>query len=431
MKCNQWTLGLAALGVVSLASVVKADEKPSSVGTALSSTMLSGYVDTSAQWNLGNGNAGAPAYAFGGPGKADGFNVNVVRLLLEKDPDASDAWGAGYKVDLIFGPDANALNTAGVVGGSTSDFALKQAYVDLKAPLGNGLDIKIGEWDTIIGYEVFQSGDNPNFTRSYGYTIEPTTHTGVLLGYTVNDMLSLQAGVANTFGPTIGGNVAPGGRAFTPVANGANTVQTEAESYKTYMASVALTAPTNWSWASGSTLYGCVINGFNNGSPATGTPAAQTSFYAGLTLNTPLTALKLGASYDYAGVQEQFFSQTVTATGLPTTQAKVGSGYANAFALYATYQATEKLSLNGRGEYFTQSGGASGLGLPTKVFALTFTPQYDLWKNVMTRLEFRWDHQLESAPEFGAVATGAGGAPLSHGTLGNSFEAIANIIYKF
>jgi len=420
MKCNQWTLGLAALGVVSLASVVKADEKPSSVGTALSSTMLSGYVDTSAEWNLGQGNAGAPNYAFGGPGKADGFNVNVVRLVLEKDPDASDAWGAGYKVDLIFGPDANTLSTGAglaVNGGNTSDFALKQAYVELKAPLGNGLDIKIGEWDTIIGYEVFQSGDNPNFTRSYGYTIEPTTHTGVLLGYTVNDLLSLQAGIANTFGPVIGGNLAPGGRANPP----------EAESYKTYMASVAFTAPTNWSWASGSTLYGCVINGFNNASPATGTPAAQTSFYAGLTLNTPLTALKLGASYDYAGVQEQFIS--VPPPG--GAQVKVGSGYANAFDLYATYQATEKLSLNGRGEYFTQSGGASGLGLPTKVFALTFTPQYDLWKNVLTRLEFRWDHQLESAPEYGAVATGAGGAPLSHGTLGNSFEAIANIIYKF
>jgi hypothetical protein len=49
----------------------------------------------------------------------------------------------------------------------------------------------------------------------------------------------------------------------------------------------------------------------------------------------------------------------------------------------------------------------------------------------MTRLEFRWDHQLESAPEYGAIATGVGGAQLSHGTLGNSYEAIANIIYKF
>ena len=48
MKFNKWTLGLAAVGVVSLASAVKAEEKASSVMTALSSTTISGYVNTSA-----------------------------------------------------------------------------------------------------------------------------------------------------------------------------------------------------------------------------------------------------------------------------------------------------------------------------------------------------------------------------------------------
>jgi hypothetical protein len=417
MKCNQWTLGLAALGVVSLASVVQADEKPSSVGTALSSTMLSGYVDTSAEWNLGTGNAGAPNYAWGGASKADGFNLDVVQLILEKDADASDAWGAGYKVDAIMGPDAAAFATASPLSHGSSDFALKQAYVDLKAPLGNGLDIKIGEWDTIIGYEVFQAAQNPNFTRSWGYTIEPTTHTGVLLGYTVNDWLSLQAGIADTFGPTIDG------RAFAPIATGAGVVpQPEAESYKTYMASVALTAPTNWGWASGSTLYGCIINGFNTASPgAGGLPAAQTSFYAGATLNTPITALKVGASYDYAGTRKQFFQ---TASGAIVSD---GPGFANATDLYATYQVNDKFSLNGRAEYFSQTEGNQTLGTPEEDMALTFTPEYDLWKNVMSRLEFRWDHQLAGIPEFGAANAAGNG----NGSRDNSYEVIANIIYKF
>ena len=51
MKLNQWTLALAATGVVSLASAAYADEHP--VNTLLSSTSLFGYVDTSAQWNPG------------------------------------------------------------------------------------------------------------------------------------------------------------------------------------------------------------------------------------------------------------------------------------------------------------------------------------------------------------------------------------------
>src|SRR6267378_8071448 len=107
MKCNPWTLGLLGAGLVSLPAITQAEEKPSTVMTALASTTLSGYVDTSAQWNLGTGNANTPAYLFGGPSKADGFNLNVVKLLLERPADLSDGWGAGYKVDLLFGPDAN------------------------------------------------------------------------------------------------------------------------------------------------------------------------------------------------------------------------------------------------------------------------------------------------------------------------------------
>src|SRR5258708_40061896 len=100
MKTNKWTLGLITAGVISSASALRAEESPSQVLTALSSTTLSGYVDTSAQWNTGRGNANAPNYIFGGPSKADGFTLNVVKLVIEKPPTPSDDWVAGYKVDL-------------------------------------------------------------------------------------------------------------------------------------------------------------------------------------------------------------------------------------------------------------------------------------------------------------------------------------------
>lgn len=60
MKFNKWTVALAATGVVSLASAVQADESHP-VNTALSSTTLSGYVDTSAIWNFGSGSQVATA----------------------------------------------------------------------------------------------------------------------------------------------------------------------------------------------------------------------------------------------------------------------------------------------------------------------------------------------------------------------------------
>ena len=62
MKFNKWTLGLAAVGVVSLASVAQAEEKMSAIQSAMSSTTISGYVDVSAQWNFGTGNENNPPY---------------------------------------------------------------------------------------------------------------------------------------------------------------------------------------------------------------------------------------------------------------------------------------------------------------------------------------------------------------------------------
>jgi len=395
MKCNPWTIALVTAGVLSVPAAIMAEEAPSSVLTSLSTTTLSGYVDTSAQWNLGSGNGHVPNYAFGGPGKADGFNLNVVKLSLERPIDPAEAWAAGYKVDLIFGPDADALATQST--GIAGDFGVKQAYVALHAPVGNGLDFKVGVWDTIIGYEVFESINNPNFTRSYGYTMEPTTHTGIQGTYQFCPHFSATLGVANTFGPMINE------RAFPD----------RAESYKAYMASMTFTAPTNWGFIGGSTLTACIINGFNSASPSVGGAADQTSYYIGATLMTPVTGLKVGACYDYAGVSHQ-----------PLTEGTAHeSGYANAVGLYASYQMTEKLSVYGRGEY--ASSGSSAAFLARQVVEGTLTLQYDLWKNVLSRLEARWDHAADGSKPYG------GSTPDDDPSKRNNYMLLASIAYKF
>ncbi len=51
-----------------------------------------------------------------------------------------------------------------------SDFAIRQAYVALRAPVGTGLDFKVGVFDSIIGYESVDASTDPNFTRSYGHS---------------------------------------------------------------------------------------------------------------------------------------------------------------------------------------------------------------------------------------------------------------------
>ena len=400
-KCNPWTLGLLSAGLISLPAVTQADEKPSSVLTALGSTTISGYVDTSAVWNPGTGNANVPGYAWNSPSKSDGFNLNVVKLTIEKPIDANDAWGAGYKVDLLAGPDASAFNTKSPVATANSDFAVKQAYVALHTPVGNGLDFKLGVWDTLIGYEVFESINNPNVTRSYGYTMEPTTHTGLQATYQVCEALTASAAVANTFGPTINGRAFQGPQ-FPP------TQGPQAESYKTYMGALTFTAPTNSGFLSGSTLTGAIINGYNGFFGANG--ADQTSFYVGGTMNTPISGLKIGACYDYAAIR----TQPVVGPEAPL--------YANAVGGYASYQLTEKLSIYGRGEY-ASSSTATEFG-SRKVVEATATIQYDLWKNVLSRVEFRWDHSADGTVAYGGEVAGVP-------TRDNYYMLMADVAYKF
>jgi hypothetical protein len=395
MKYNAWTLALIGAGVVSLPAVAHADEHTNAVLTALSTTTISGYVDTSMQWNPGTGNQNLPAISPNGrPGgtKADGFNFNVLALTLSK-PAGEEAWSAGYNATLLFGPDAAGYNTS--VGAFPGDFSLKDAYVDLHAPLGNGLDIKLGTFTEILGYEVYETGNNPNYTRSYGYEIEPTAMTGVLAGYQLNSAVLVNAGICDAW------NAGVNARSSPP----------KAESYKTYMGSVTFTCPTNCSFVSGSTLSGGAINGFD-----AGTGADKTSLYIGGTLNTPIPSVKVGAAYDYAMLGPNQFGAV-----------QHQSGYQGAFGLYVSWQATEKLSLYSRGEYFAESGylAAAGIaGAAASAFEFTETVQYDLWKNVLARLEFRWDH-AEHGNGFGGFAAGA--AP----TGNNAFLLAANFVYKF
>jgi len=434
MKFNKWTLGLAAVGAVSLVSVAQAEEKGNSVMTTVSSTILSGYVDTSAEWNPGTGNAHVANFKYNA-GKQDGFNLDSILISLEKPMDETE-WSAGYKVDLMYGPDANRLGTS--LGSLVnSDFAIRQAYVALRTPVGNGIDWKLGVFDSIIGYESTDSVKDPNFTRSYGHTIEPSTHTGLLGSYRVADWLMVQAGIADTTGPLIGGQTPAAGNGFDIPFNGYNYGSAnppKAESYKTYMASIALTAPSDWGVLGGSMLYGGFVNGWGGGANQVGSANAPggttTSFYAGATINTGVTGLRVGASYDYIGRQSQNYSfGTFT----------YGEFWANAIALYASFQATEKLSFHGRAEYFWETGHVASGNMgpvpgPDKVFALTGTAQYDLWKNVLSRVEFRWDHQAGnptgggSGGYYGGTFTGEG---ITGATKHDAFILAANVIYKF
>lgn len=401
MKINTWTFGLAALGLIHLPATTHAEENMNTLWTALSSTTISGYVNTSMHWNPGTGNGAVPGYVYNAQNKQDGFNLNVVDLTIEKALDEAQ-WAAGYKVQLWFGPDAGTFASTLNGDGSSSSAAIKQAYVSLRAPVGNGLDFKVGVFDGLLGYESHDAGRNPNYTRAYGLALTPHTHTGVSMSYQFCPLASASVAVANTVGPAINSRANP----------------PQAESFKTYTGLLAITAPDSWGFIGGSAFYGGVLNGYNNAANWN-----QTTWYAGATLNTPLDSLKVGASYAYLG----------------TTDSNLGNDdYANALALYTSFQLTENLSLHGRGEYVWTGSNIYGQAAPiengnSEIFSLTGTLQYDLWKNVISRLEVRWDHLCGDGQmtQFGGNPFVGGGGGGTLGDKVNSILIAANIIYQF
>jgi hypothetical protein len=424
MKFNKWTVGLAAIGVVSLASAARADEKMSSVQTALSNTTLSGYVDTAAIWRPGSdakngGGPNIPAQSFS---KNDGFYLNAVDLALDHPEDESP-WAAGYHAELMFGPDAVPGTIGFGTGGTgaaavgTSAGSIRQAYVTLRTPVGNGLDWKFGVWDTIVGYESNSDPLNPNYTRSYGYTIEPTTHTGILATYKISDSFTVQAGVADD------SNVAG-----APVGiNGVSSI----ESQKAYMGDIQFTAPDSAGFMKGATLTFAAVTYAGNSTDAAAGPGGDgsTSWYVGGTVPTPVTALKVGACFDYLSLHNG-----------DTTGGGHNDDVWN-LAAYASYQASEKLTFNVRGEYLNTEGltaadAGSIFGANTsaatiaaggyngnKVYEMTFTAQYNLWANVISRLELRWDHADTGLP-FGASDAGT---PFRS----SDWLMALNVIYQF
>ena len=411
MKFNKWTLGLAAVGVVSLTSAARADEtKISQLNTALSNTTISGYVDVSAQFTPQSGspqpgaNTGtAPNYYYGNA--ANSINLNVVDIAIDHPEDESP-WASGYHVEFFVGPVANAM-------GLNND--IRQAYVTLRTPVGNGIDWKVGIFDTIVGYESTTSGNNPNYTHSYGYNMEPTTHTGILATYKATDWLTAQAGIADE---SYGGFGAY------------NAASTSGLYHPTFMWGPTLTAPDSFGWAKGATLsIATIITGGNTsenggaqnvaGAPAPYKGAGAQTFYAGVTLPTPVAALKFGASFDYLAAHD------VAANAWDS-------------AIYSTYQFNDKLSLNLRAEYYAgEPLNASGAyytitpANPTfngvaqtgyqQAQEFTATVQYALWANVLTRVEFRWDHVCHD----NGYITPAGS------DMQNAFLLAAQAIYTF
>lgn len=138
------------------------------------------------------------------------FNLHQGWVYLDREMNTDDGFGWGMHADYLYGIDA--ADTA-AFGDASWDYtwqssaygygsAIPQAY----AQVGYGdLNVKVGKFFTIMGYEVVQA--TGNFFYSHAYTMnygEPFTHTGALAEYNGIQDVTLWGGY--TFGWDTGFN---------------------------------------------------------------------------------------------------------------------------------------------------------------------------------------------------------------------------------
>lgn len=145
------------------------------------------------------------------------LDLNMAGLSFRKDANASSRWGAELLVHA--GEDAKEFgfaNNAPKVGASDQLRHFGSANVSYLAPVGNGLRIQAGLFNSLIGYESLYSKDNANYTRAWVSDYSPYLMFGVNASYPITQELTGTVFVINEYAhlahandvPSYGGQLA-------------------------------------------------------------------------------------------------------------------------------------------------------------------------------------------------------------------------------
>jgi len=132
--------------------------------------------------------------------KVNSFDLDQLNFYIERAINTEgDSWDIGGRMDFMYGRDARFTQAAGWDNNWNNageyQIAMPQLYVEVFAPIGNGITAKLGHFYTTIGNEVVTSPDN--FFYSHAYTMlyaEPFTHTGALFSYDIDNNFSVNGG---------------------------------------------------------------------------------------------------------------------------------------------------------------------------------------------------------------------------------------------
>jgi len=444
---KRMTAVLAAL--VAVASLSLADSGPDAsakdtkkmvqnnfVETAQKGVKLSGYVDAGYSYNFTGASNGTDTVSgrFGSDtaGKGD-FNLYAVKIALEKALTSENKAQAGFRADVMIGEDATYLsNRTAVQGGINDDqnsnaLFLEQAYVSIRAPVGNGWDFKVGKFVSILGYEVIERPANMNITYGLLWQQFPLFYTGVLSSYKFDEYLDGKLGVVN--GSNTDNNTTTGG----------------ASDGCAVLAALNVTAPggnANWS-----NNFQYSSNSENDTSVST---TSNTGFIAG---NNNSTGGAYTFIYDSWGNWSPKFANDKLLLAFDATIGTSNAGNSGGenttwcgAAAYAKYQFNDWFSLSSRGEYlhgnnYEKIGNSMDYNLSTGVdpnnqsgmdlWEYTITAGFNVIDNLLIRAEYRLDWGNNSV--YGTTDTGGTGnqTVVDSTSNGPAHYAGAEVVYSF
>ena len=297
----------------------------------------------------------------GGENQRDRFALDVVSLSLSSE-EKEEEWASGFHIQTWIGPGAELLGTAGKPKHIKStgllhenhDIAIKQAYVKLHIPVGEGLGMKVGVFDKVIGYESTDRNDNPFHSHSWGYTVGPRQHTGFIFDYGLTEELKLHFGVANSTSSKING-------------------LSDNDNRYTLIGALEYKLPEEIWGLGGSDFTAGTVRGRPWDEGKNNLPVAREEYYHfGLKdIDTPIENLSAGAVWDIVDNRG------------------TGKNGDQVWGAYLKYEATNLLEFNFRGEKY-QAGSGLGASM-TDGWGATMGATYKLWQNTQARFEIRQD----------------------------------------
>ncbi len=434
------------------------------VETAQKGITLSGYVDVSytnqfagrgQEFNGSDENTNNQHTLRAFDTNANGFNVQAVKIALEKALPDQNEWAAGFRVDTIYGADARYLGDAAfsslgevnnqVGTNNGSGIALEQALVKFRVPVGNGLDIYAGKFVTFLGYEVIESPANLNFSRGLLFTNAiPLTTTGVYADYKFSDMVEAKFGVVDGWNNSVSTQSADerasygfGGKAITGQVNVTNPTK------NANVCTSFIYSPDSSEDAANVTVNNAGDNG----------PSAVFDIWGNWNpLFVKDSALTLAFNGDFGWTGAAGVPYTVPSSPFASTPQNIAEDSNTwwGLALYASYKFNKVFTLSGRGEYLhtdsvsQASGGITsfpkyGAGyeitensfIPASQddFSYTLTAAFNIWDNLLTRAEYRTDIFQGTTVEAGGVSTSGYNLLAQHQTIENEISLEA--VYSF